>query len=137
MGRERALILSKNNGDLPYVEKEADLIGRAFGRNGMVYKGKAAHLGRFGTEESPYDVIHMACHGRFDGEQPFLSGIDIPPDADGERRTYLLDFFGLALNCNLATLSACDSGLNSITKADELVGLSRGLFYAGRRGASC
>ena len=30
-----------------------------------------------------------------------------------------------------ATMSACESGLSRFSSADELIGLSRGLFYAG------
>jgi len=31
----------------------------------------------------------------------------------------------------MVTVSACDSGLNQFTSADELIGMNRGLFYAG------
>ena len=129
--RKRALILSRNTGDLPHVDQEAELLAGAFYPNGRVFKGNGAHLGRVRESTTPYDVIHMACHGYFDHEQPFLSGIDIPVEKSADRRTYLLDFYGLSLDCNLVTLSACDTGVSRFTSADELMGMSRGLFYSG------
>ena len=129
--RERALILSRNTGDLPHVDQEAELLAGAFYPNGQMFKGDDAHLGRVRESATRYDVIHMACHGHFDHEQPFLSGIDIPAEESADRRTYLLDLYGLSLDCNLVTLSACDTGVSRFTSADELIGMSRGLFYAG------
>jgi CHAT domain-containing protein len=35
------------------------------------------------------------------------------------------------LNCELVTLSACETGINLIAPGDELIGLSRGFFSAG------
>jgi len=57
--------------------------------------------------------------------------VDIPPGEGQGRRTFLIDFFHQKFDCTLVTLSACDSGLIRFTTADELLGLSRGLFYAG------
>lgn len=130
LGRDNALILVHHNGDLPYAEKEADLISRAFHPNASVHLGEDAHMEKI-RERGAQDVIHLACHGHFDHDQPFLSGLDIPVDRGGARRTYLLDLFNLRLESALVTLSACDSGLTRFTRADELIGLSRGLFYAG------
>lgn len=130
-GRDRALILSRNDGDLPYVDKEADLIEAAFHPRGVTFKDDQAHFQRASEGNGPYDVVHLACHGRYNQEQPFLSSIDIPPDPTDQRKSYLLDLFRLKLDCNLVTLSACESGLSNFTSADELIGLSRGLFYAG------
>jgi|GEM_PF-4200476 len=131
VARDRSLILSRNDGDLPYADKEADLVAGPFSPNCRVLKGKLAHLGQVSAKAADYDVVHLACHGQFNHEQPFLSGIDIPPEESDERRTYLLDLFHLRLDCSIVTLSACDSGLSRFTSADELIGLSRGLFYAG------
>ncbi len=130
-GRGSALIMSRDNGDLPYADHEADLLAASFYPECAVFKGQDANWGNLRSRPEGYDIIHLACHGMFDGSQPFLSGIDIPPDADEARRTYLLDLFDMHLNCTQVTLSSCESGMNQFTSADELTGLSRGLFYAG------
>ena len=88
------------------------MTGKAIGH---VFTGDQAHPGQIREGERPYDLIHMACHGQFHQEQPFLSDIDIPTQASEQRRTYLLDLFNLRLNSSLVTLSACDSGLAKFT----------------------
>lgn len=130
-GRDRALIFSRSDGSLPNVDREADMLAAAFYPDVDVFKGEEAYLKRIQENRFPSDVIHFACHGEFNQDRPLLSGIEIPPEKGGERRTYLLDFFQLRLDCSLVTLSACESGLSLFTSADELIGLSRALFYAG------
>ena len=128
-GRSRALIMARNNGDLPHADREADLLAAAFHPDCCLYQGSDAHLGR--VKEGSYDLLHLACHGEFNQDMPFLSGIDMPPDECQDRGAYLLDFFRMQLECNQVALSACNTGLSRFTSADELTGLSRGLFYAG------
>jgi CHAT domain-containing protein len=129
--RQKGIILARNNGHLAHVENEATLVAASFSSEGTVFSGKTASLDQIETAGNDFDIIHLACHGYFNHEQPFLSGIDIPVNQSGKERTYLLDLFHRTLNCNLVSISACDSGLNSYTAADELIGLSRGLFCAG------
>jgi len=133
--KESAIIFARDNGDLPYVNQEGALLEGAFYPAGKLFSGKEAHLTQLECNHQTSDVIHFACHGYFDQEQPVLSGIDIPPSADEERGTFLFDLFSLNLKSSLVTLSACDSGLSHFTSADELTGLSRGLFYAGAAAA--
>lgn len=45
----------------------------------------------------------------------------------------LYDLYQLKLEADLVTLSGCATGLNVITAGDELLGLIRGLLYAGAR----
>jgi CHAT domain-containing protein len=127
--RDSALILSRNDGDLPHVETEGIAISKLFD-NYSYFHGSEANLGKVSRQVSP-DIIHCACHGYFDPEQPFLSGIAIPPDDEEYRPTLLMDLLQLRMESSLVTLSACDTGLSRISNADELVGLSRGFFGAG------
>lgn len=43
----------------------------------------------------------------------------------------LYDLYQLKLEAELVTLSGCATGLNVVTAGDELLGLIRGLLYAG------
>ena len=72
------------------------------------------------------DILHIACHGDFDSEQALQSGITLP---DG--RLTAEDIFGLEMNADLVTLSACETGINENKPGDELIGLTRALIYAG------
>ena len=131
VARRDALLMACHDGDLPLADEEVRLLSQSFlDGHGHVYTGDNARLDR-ATVKAAYDIIHLACHGWFDREQPFLSGIAIPPGKGEERNTFLLDFFNLQIPCTQITISACESGLSNFTAADELIGLSRGLFGAG------
>ncbi len=73
-------------------------------------------------------ILHIATHGVFRQDNPMFSAIQL-----GESRLSLFDLYGLKLNADadLVVLSGCGTGLNVALGADELVGLSRGLLYAG------
>jgi CHAT domain-containing protein len=43
----------------------------------------------------------------------------------------VIDLYQLRLAAELVTLSGCSTGLNVVAAGDELVGLVRGLLYAG------
>jgi CHAT domain-containing protein len=72
--------------------------------------------------------LHLATHGITDMENPHFSGILA---SDGI--LFVDDIFGsLNLhNCQLATLSACQTARGKIPQRDERIAVSRALFYAG------
>lgn len=45
--------------------------------------------------------------------------------------TNLYDLYHMDLPVDLLTLSGCVTGLNAVIEGDELLGLTRGLLYAG------
>jgi len=47
----------------------------------------------------------------------------------------LMDLYQMKLPAELVTLSGCATGANAIAGGDELLGLIRGLIYAGARAA--
>jgi CHAT domain-containing protein len=49
----------------------------------------------------------------------------------GDSFLSLFDLYQLRLPVELITLSGCSTGLNVIAAGDELIGLARGLLYAG------
>jgi CHAT domain-containing protein len=74
--------------------------------------------------------VHVATHGLFRLDNPLFSAIRL---GDGEMS--LLDLHQLRLSADLVALSGCGTGLNAVVGGDELVGLVRGLLYAGARAA--
>ncbi|WYL98014.2 MAG: CHAT domain-containing tetratricopeptide repeat protein [Gloeotrichia echinulata IR180] len=84
---------------------------------------------------SQYRVIHLATHGFADGINPELSGIVMSlVDKQGKsQRGYLRlnDIFDLNLPADLIVLSACETGRGKEVQGEGLVGLTRGLMYAG------
>jgi CHAT domain-containing protein len=71
-------------------------------------------------------LIHIATHGSFRQDNPMFSGIRL-----GGAYLSLYDLYQLKLEAELVTLSGCATGLNVVAPGDELLGLVRGLLYAG------
>ena len=51
----------------------------------------------------------------------------------GGERLSLMDLYRMRLKAELAVLSGCGTGVTAAGRADELVGLTRGLLHAGAR----
>ena len=73
--------------------------------------------------------IHIATHGLFRKNNPMFSAIRL-----GDTDLSLFDLYQMPLSSELVTLSGCSTGRNVVLGGDELVGLMRGLFYAGAQG---
>jgi CHAT domain-containing protein/Flp pilus assembly protein TadD len=84
---------------------------------------------------SQYRYLHLATHGIFDNDKPALSSIILSSfDAQGhDRKAYLRfpELFNLNLPTELVVLSACQTGLGKDVPGEGLVGMTRGLMYAG------
>ncbi|MBD2363427.1 tetratricopeptide repeat protein [Anabaena minutissima FACHB-250] len=84
---------------------------------------------------SQYRLLLFATHGIFDDTNPELSGIVTSlVDKDGKAQKGFLrlnDIFNLDLPAELIVLSACESGLGKEVQGEGLIGLTRGLMYAG------
>jgi CHAT domain-containing protein len=86
---------------------------------------------------SQYRFLHFATHGFADPNNPELSGIVLSLFLDKQAkpadRGYLRlgDIFNLDFTADLVVLSACDTGLGKDVNGEGLVGLTRGLMYAG------
>lgn len=105
--------------------------------------GTDAHLGDRATKSvleaqlrrahGEIDVLHFACHGKFEADHPLESRIELAPAGKEDEQPDLIarDVLGLDLKATLVTLSACESGLSKIHPGEELVGLTRSFLYAG------
>jgi len=93
---------------------------------------------RFATapDLSQYRIVHLATHGFFNSNNPALSGIVLSLfDASGQPQPNgfltLNDIFNLNLPAELVVLSACQTAQGEAVGGEGLVGLTRGLMYAG------
>jgi CHAT domain-containing protein/tetratricopeptide (TPR) repeat protein len=124
---EGALVLGVPDPAAPQIAEEVAAVASAI-------PGSEVYLGADATDEVLRDrgararFVHIATHGSFRQDNPMFSSINL-----GNTRLSLFDLYHLNLPAELVTLSGCGTGLNVVVGGDELMGLSRGLLYAGAR----
>ena len=96
--------------------------------NAEVFLGRNASEAVLREKGPRSRLIHIATHGFFRRDAPMLSGIRL-----GDTFLTLTDLYQLRLHADQVTLSGCSTGLNAIAPGDELIGLMRGLLFAGAR----
>ncbi len=94
-----------------------------------VYVGEEATHQVLESRGAGSRFVHIATHGWFRQDNPMFSSIRL-----GTSQLSLFDLYQLNLPCELITLSGCGTGLNVVVGGDELMGLKRGLLYAGAQG---
>jgi CHAT domain-containing protein len=125
---DQTLILGVPDPQAPQIEAEVRAVSR-------VLPGSEVFLGPDATDAVLRDkgagsrFVHIATHGRFRQDNPMFSSISL-----GNTHLNLFDLYQLDLPCELVTLSGCGTGLNVVVGGDELLGLVRGLLYAGTQG---
>ena len=91
-----------------------------------LFVGTEANQERLRQTGAQSRLIHIATHGSFRQDNPMFSGIRL-----GDAYLNLYDLYQLKLEAELVTLSGCATGMNVVSPGDELLGLIRGLLFAG------
>jgi CHAT domain-containing protein len=80
-----------------------------------------------------YRFLHFATHGFVNEANPAFSGIFLSQQEDEQEDCILFasEIYGLELNTDLVTLSACETGLGRYAQGEGIVGLTRAFLYAG------
>ena len=120
-----ALIMGVPDARAPHIVDEVRAVSRAFPR-ARVFLGEEATAERLSTLGPTSPFIHLATHGLFRRDNPMFSSIRL-----GSGPLNVIDLYELGLSAELVTLSGCSTGLSTVVAGDELVGLVRGLLYAG------
>ncbi|MEO0161209.1 MAG: CHAT domain-containing protein [candidate division WOR-3 bacterium] len=116
---------------LKFAEEEVKTIAPLFIASKVFYKGEASE-GKVVSYGKDYDIIHFACHGIFNESKPLYSALLLSKDRENDGRLQAYELFGIELKeADLIVLSACQTALARLTKGEDLIGLSRGFFYAG------
>ncbi|MBW4569562.1 MAG: tetratricopeptide repeat protein [Tolypothrix carrinoi HA7290-LM1] len=141
---QRALKNLKRNGlmSLPNTRTEAEEILKLVSPSQSIHAYDFDANYNFATskELKQYRFLQFATHGIVDTTNPELSGIVLSQiDKQGKpvEKGYLRlgDIFNLDLGAELVVLSACETGLGKNVKGEGLMGLTRGLMYAGSKRA--
>jgi len=120
-----ALVLAVPDARAPYIAEEARSVASAMG-DARVFTGDEATEEQLRTLGSRSRFIHIATHGYFRQDNPMFSSIRL-----GKSLLSLFDLYQLQFDAELVTLSGCGTGMNVVIGGDELIGLVRGLLYAG------
>jgi CHAT domain-containing protein/tetratricopeptide (TPR) repeat protein len=120
-----SLVLAVPDARAPQIEQEGRFVAQSI-------PGARLFLGEEATEERLKEFgpqsrfIHIATHGYFRQDNPMFSSIRL-----GKSLLSLFDLYQLEFSAELVTLSGCGTGMNVVIGGDELIGLVRGLLYAG------
>lgn len=120
-----SLVMAVPDRRAPHIEQEAQFVAKALG-NARLFIGAEATEENLRTHGPQSRYIHIATHGYFRQDNPMFSSIRL-----GSSWLNLFDLYQLQLNAELITLSGCGTGMNVVVGGDELIGLVRGLLYAG------
>ncbi|MBO3752520.1 CHAT domain-containing protein [Streptosporangiaceae bacterium NEAU-GS5] len=75
-----------------------------------------------------WNVLHLSCHGEFDEQDPFGSGVRL---ADGLLTAR--EIMGMRIDANLVVLAACETGQSGAQGGVDIAGLGYALLHAGTR----
>jgi CHAT domain-containing protein len=125
---EGSLVLGIPDPAAPRIEDEVRAVAGVL-PDSQVFEGSAATLQVLRERGARSRFVHIATHGSFRQDNPMFSSISL-----GDCQLNLFDLYQLNLPCELVTLSGCGTGLNAVVGGDELLGLVRGLLYAGAQG---
>jgi CHAT domain-containing protein len=120
-----ALVLGIPDAAAPFVLDEAKTVAAAIPASEL-FLGERATAAVLQERGNQNRFIHIATHGYFRQDDPMFSGIRL-----GDGILSLYDLYQLKLPAELITLSGCATGLSVVADGDELLGLVRGLIYAG------
>jgi CHAT domain-containing protein len=121
------LVLGVPDSRAPSIQEEVNAVARVLSGASLVLGAEAGEEA-LRTKGARSRLIHIATHGSFRQDNPMFSGIRL-----GSSYLNLYDLYQLKLEAELVTLSGCATGLNVVAAGDELLGLIRGLLYAGAR----
>lgn len=122
-----SLVLGVPDALVPYILEEVRAVAEALPES-KLFVGEEANEEQLRKYGPASRYVHIATHGFFRSDNPMFSSLRL-----GNSQLTLFDLYQLHLPADLVTLSGCGTGLNVVVGGDELLGLVRGLLYAGAK----
>lgn len=116
--------------ELPFARFEARGFAAGAGLDATELSGQRATPLRFGKLAPTSDILHLACHGSADLDEPLQSGLLMATNL----KVVLQELMEMRLHVRLAVLSACETALPGTRLPEEVIGLPTGLVQAGVAG---
>ena len=123
--RNQSLVMGVPDAAAPHIEAEARHAAAAL-PNAQLRLGADATEAALREHGSSSRFVHIATHGLFRRDNPMFSSIRL-----GDSHLSLFDLYQLPLCAELVALSGCSTAVNAVVGGDELLGLIRGLLFAG------
>lgn len=117
---------------LPYSQDEAESIKTLYPSTKTYYLDKA-NKANFFANAAKYQVLHLATHGIIDTTFEDFSGLVLAMGEDSTDDGCLMGYelSGIKLDCDLITLSACETGRGKLVSGEGVLGLPRLLLGTG------
>lgn len=116
--------------NLRYAEREAREIKSVF-PDSTVFVGRNATETRAKELTGDYSVVHFAVHAELNEQAPRETALLLTPDGSNDGSFSVDEVFGMTISSSLVVLSACETQLGSVSRGDELIGMTRAFIYAG------
>ena len=116
--------------DLAGAEAESKMVQEMVPDSELFLRDRATRSA-FNERAGNFSFLHVASHGEFNSDNPLQSRLLLAPDAHNDGSLTVSEIYGLHLNADLVTLSACETGLGKAMNGDDIIGLNRGFLYAG------
>ncbi|SEM18465.1 CHAT domain-containing protein [Syntrophus gentianae] len=133
-GQMRGTLLAVADPGIPKAQEEVQSIAGLFPGRSKVVVEQLARETDIKAWAGHYEILHLSAHGRFDAQSPLLSYVQLGAGGPDDGRLTAAEMFGLPLEKNrLVVLSACETGRARATHANEILGMTRALLYAGAK----
>jgi CHAT domain-containing protein len=116
--------------NLRFAEREVKEIAQINAKSTVLVRDEATKSKALSMSPK-YDIVHFAVHAEFNEKDPLSSALLLAREGQDDGRLKVSEIFALNLNADLVVLSACETGLGSISSGDEIVGMTRAFIYAG------
>jgi CHAT domain-containing protein len=125
LSAQSSLVLGIPDQRAPHILNEVQSVATLLPAADL-FVGRHATAQVLRTRGAGCSLLHIATHGIYRQDNPMFSAIKL-----GDSHLSLYDLYQLRVGANLVTLSGCATGMNVVAAGDELLGLQRGLFFAG------
>lgn len=123
-------VLAIADHSLRYAPEEVRAIGKGF--SSVVLAETLPNEADVKTLIAGKGLVHLAVHGTFVADEPMLSYLSLKEGEGEDGKLTAAEMYGLSLDsAKLVVLSACETGSVRATHANEVLGMVRGLIFAG------